>query len=52
MTKINFKELYRHVQPIAGTLLTCMSFLLDGVVIITTPASPLPIELVAITENV
>ena len=24
----------------------------DGVVIITTPASPLPIELVATTENV
>ena len=31
---------------------TYVSALLPGVVIITTPASPLPIELVATTENV
>ena len=37
------------------SLVTCIvtvTFSLDGVVIITTPASPLPIELVATTENV
>ena len=33
-------------------ILTYISTTLPGIVIITTPASPLPIELVATTENV
>ena len=49
---IDLKDLHNKNFPILYMCIHMLCMYVPGVVIITTPASPLPIELVATTENV